>query len=205
MATWNADKPALANAISADVPDCEENLQELHDVITAITNGTLGTTTAADFRVDAGGIASNAVETLKIKDANVTAAKLASNAVETLKIKDANVTAAKLAAGVIPSFGSYIAKSTNTIYQAAEDGFVIAYVRATTFETQCYILGLIGAGSPPTTVLSAASVGPSTEGSRIGALYGAMTFPVKKDDYWEVDRHLMVGTVDYFVNWMPLV
>jgi len=185
MATWNADKPALANAISADVPDCEENLQELHDVITAITNGTLGTTTAADFRVDAGGIASNAVETLKIKDANVTAAKLA--------------------AGVIPSFGSYIAKSTNTIYQAAEDGFVIAYVRATTFETQCYILGLIGAGSPPTTVLSAASVGVSTEGSRIGALYGAMTFPVKKDDYWEVDRHLMVGTVDYFVNWMPLV
>jgi len=52
MATWNADIPALANQLSADIPDIEENLQELHDVIAAITNGTLGTTTAANFRVD---------------------------------------------------------------------------------------------------------------------------------------------------------
>lgn len=52
MATWNVDKPAMGNQISADIPDIEENLQELHDVIEAITNGTLGTTTAANFRVD---------------------------------------------------------------------------------------------------------------------------------------------------------
>jgi len=52
MATWNTDKPALTNQISVDIPDIEENLQELHDVIEAITNGTLGTTTAADFVVD---------------------------------------------------------------------------------------------------------------------------------------------------------
>jgi len=52
MATWNADIPALANQLSSDIPDIEENFQELHDVITAITNGTLGTTTAANFRVD---------------------------------------------------------------------------------------------------------------------------------------------------------
>lgn len=52
MATWNTDKPALANQISDDVPDIEECLQELHDVITAITNGTLGTTEPADFEVD---------------------------------------------------------------------------------------------------------------------------------------------------------
>jgi len=51
-ATWNADKPAVGNQISADIPDIEENFQELHDVITAITNGTLGTTTAANFKVD---------------------------------------------------------------------------------------------------------------------------------------------------------
>ena len=53
MATWNASKPALTNTIAADIPDIEENFLELHDVITAITNGTLGTTTAANFRVDA--------------------------------------------------------------------------------------------------------------------------------------------------------
>jgi len=52
MATWNADKPALANTIAKDIPDIEENFQELHDVIEAITSGTLGTTTAADFKVD---------------------------------------------------------------------------------------------------------------------------------------------------------
>ena len=59
MANWPTDKPALANQISADVPDIEKCLQELHDVITAITNGTLGTTTAADFRVNA--LATNTV------------------------------------------------------------------------------------------------------------------------------------------------
>ena len=53
MATWNTDNPAVGNQITADIADIEENLQELHDVITAITNGTLGTTTAADFQVDA--------------------------------------------------------------------------------------------------------------------------------------------------------
>jgi len=53
MATWNTDNPAVGNQITADIADIEENLQELHDVITAITNGTLGTTTATDFQVDA--------------------------------------------------------------------------------------------------------------------------------------------------------
>jgi len=52
MATWNTDNPKLGNQIANDIPDIEECLQELHDVITAITNGTLGTTTAANFRVD---------------------------------------------------------------------------------------------------------------------------------------------------------
>ena len=51
--TWNADKPAVGNQISADIADIEENLQELHDVIEAITDGTLGTTTASDFKVKA--------------------------------------------------------------------------------------------------------------------------------------------------------
>ena len=54
MATWNADEPAVGNQITVDIASIEENFQELHDVITAITNGTLGTTTASDFRIDAG-------------------------------------------------------------------------------------------------------------------------------------------------------
>jgi len=52
MATWNADKPAIGNEVANDIPDIEENFQELHDVVEAITNGTLGTTTATAFKVD---------------------------------------------------------------------------------------------------------------------------------------------------------
>ena len=52
MATWNTDKPALANAISADVPAIEENLQELHDLLEHLTSGTLGTTTVTDFNLE---------------------------------------------------------------------------------------------------------------------------------------------------------
>lgn len=54
-----------------------------------------------DGVVTAAKLASNAVETAKIKDANVTAAKLASDSVTTTKILDANVTAAKMAANSV--------------------------------------------------------------------------------------------------------
>lgn len=52
MATWNTDNPKTTNQILEDVADIEENLQELHDVIQAITTGTLGTTEPAAFTVD---------------------------------------------------------------------------------------------------------------------------------------------------------
>lgn len=52
MATWNTDNPKVGNTIAGDIPDIEENFQELHDVITAITTGTLGTTAPASFEVD---------------------------------------------------------------------------------------------------------------------------------------------------------
>ena len=54
-----------------------------------------------DANVTAAKLATDAVETAKIKDASVTAAKLATDAVETAKIKDASVTAAKIAANVV--------------------------------------------------------------------------------------------------------
>lgn len=52
----------------------------------------------ASGAITAAELATDAVETAKIKDVNVTAGKLATDAVETAKIKDLNVTAAKLAA-----------------------------------------------------------------------------------------------------------
>jgi hypothetical protein len=64
-------------------------------------SGTRTLQTADDIEsgaITAAELATNAVETAKIKDVNVTAGKLATDAVETAKIKDLNVTAAKLAA-----------------------------------------------------------------------------------------------------------
>jgi hypothetical protein len=58
-----------------------------HDHVHVLGDGAVNT---------AAKLASDVVETAKIKDANVTAAKLATDAVETAKIKDANVTTAKI-------------------------------------------------------------------------------------------------------------
>jgi hypothetical protein len=52
MATWNTDNPKITNQILEDVADIEECLQELHDVIHAITNGTLGTTEPVNFELE---------------------------------------------------------------------------------------------------------------------------------------------------------
>jgi len=76
MATWNTDKPALANQVSDDVPDIEENFQELHDVIEQLCNGTLGTTEPANFDIQLG-TASRVVVTDASKDLTVSAATAA--------------------------------------------------------------------------------------------------------------------------------
>jgi hypothetical protein len=52
MATWNTSIPKVGDQVSDDIPDIQENLDELHDIIEAITSGTLGTTEPADFKVD---------------------------------------------------------------------------------------------------------------------------------------------------------
>lgn len=49
---WNASKPAMANQISADVLDIEENFEEIERILECITNGTLGTTNSDEYGVD---------------------------------------------------------------------------------------------------------------------------------------------------------
>jgi len=66
-----------------------------------ISDGIIIDSKIATGAVTAIKLATDAVETLKIKDGAVTAAKLATNAVETAKIKDANVTTAKIADGAV--------------------------------------------------------------------------------------------------------
>ena len=66
-----------------------------------ITDGIIIDSKIATGAVTAIKLATDAVETAKIKDANVTTAKIATGAVETAKIKDANVTTAKIADGAV--------------------------------------------------------------------------------------------------------
>lgn len=78
-----------------------DNAQELADIFTAITNGIIGTDDPADFRVDASGLATDAVETAKIKNANVTKAKIGPDAVDDTKIGDAKIKKEHINADVV--------------------------------------------------------------------------------------------------------
>ena len=50
---WNSAKPAMGNQVSADIPDIEENFEELERIIECITNGTLGTTNTDEYQLKA--------------------------------------------------------------------------------------------------------------------------------------------------------
>ena len=65
---WNTAKPAMGNQVSSDIPDIEENFEEIQRILECITNGTLGTTDSDVYKVDS------------IADGAVGAAQLASGA-----------------------------------------------------------------------------------------------------------------------------
>lgn len=190
MATWNTDKPALANQISADVPDIEENLQELHDVITAITNGTLGTTAAASFEVDVlatgaidakGEIANDMIDsqhyvdgsidtahiadaqitTAKITDANVTTAKIANNNVTTAKIADANITQGKLKT----STGSVSETGTSYVVKTLPGGSYGFYPQAKSGNATVNVHLKMEANTKSTSYTTLCSLKRGTEGA----------------------------------------
>lgn len=66
-----------------------------------------------------------------IADGSITAAKLATDAVETLKIKDANVTLAKLAAGITPSHVVKFGAQFTTVGGAAAEAITVTGALAT--------------------------------------------------------------------------
>ena len=85
----------MAN-LNAIITEVNGNLESVNIKDLAVITDKL-----AALAVTAAKLATDAVETLKIKDGNVTAVKLATDAVETAKIKDLNVTTGKLAADAI--------------------------------------------------------------------------------------------------------
>lgn len=82
--------------------------------------------------------------------------------------------------------GSGDAVIKDTVYQAATDGFVMAYMN-----TNAIIEGLTDSSTPPTTIRVKDNGGQNTAGQ-----WSSITFPVKSGDYWKV-------TNANNVFWMP--
>jgi len=88
---------------------------------TELASDAVETAKIKNLAVTAGKLAADAVETAKIKDDAVTAGKLAADAVETAKIKDDAVTAAKLAYSVVDvSVAALATAGTATVTAGAQ-------------------------------------------------------------------------------------
>lgn len=77
-------------------------------------------------------------------------------------------------------------KSENTVYQATTDGFVTAYT-VETGNANNYMKGLTDGSNPPTTIRAFDKKGRND--STFNFFRSTVTFPVKKNDYWEVDTN----------------
>lgn len=103
--TSPADVGTTASAGTAVTASRSDHVHVLADgsvsAAAKLASDVVETAKIKDANVTVAKLATDAVETVKIKDANVTAAKLATDAVETVKIKDLNVTTGKLAANAV--------------------------------------------------------------------------------------------------------
>ena len=82
--------------------------------------------------------------------------------------------------GIGNPLGAWVSRSFNTVYLAATDLLVIAYAQDD-IETYTTLIGLTDANNPPTTPRIKAKVTNNFA-------YCSITFPVKKGDYWKVNK-----------------
>lgn len=92
----------------------------------------------------------------EIPDGAITALKLASNAVETIKIKDANVTLSKLATGIKPSHIAVFAGKHTTVGGAAAESITVTGALG----TDIVVTSLQAVGAVPRTLVTSA---PATD------------------------------------------
>ena len=88
--------------------------------------------------------------------------------------------------------GAWETKSSNTVYQAATDGFVCATAVA---GTRTDVIGLTDGSNPPTMQRAVDGDLPNNEGDKRRPR--SITFPIRKGDYWKV-------TGADTVYWIPL-
>jgi hypothetical protein len=76
--------------------------------------------------------------------------------------------------------GNWVAKATNTVYQAMTDGFVVAYADSSSENSQNNFYGYTDGSTPPTTVrFFQMDYGDQNRSSLAGMM------PVRKGDYWK--------------------
>lgn len=108
-----------------------------------------------------------------------------------MRVKDLGITTAKLAALAVTAakvdtqLGTPVAKTIGTIYQAATDGYVVAFMQIDNGDD---VRLHSDAATPPTTAVQKLYTGSGTT-----AFDGSMCFPVKKNEYYKLT--LVAGTV----------
>jgi hypothetical protein len=100
-------------------------------------------------------------------------------------------------------FNAWATKAIDTIYQAEEDGFVVAFLNCDTDGDRGYLEGMTDSSATPTTVRVAASGHYYTAGNTY-VQFNSVTMPVRKDDYWKVLKTETSGTLGTAVFWLPL-
>ena len=86
-------------------------------------------------------------------------------------------------------FGAWEIKSSNTVYWAATDGFVVAYGNGVS-----YYKVKTDSNNPPNTIVM------ESQGAADNAARATATVPVKRNDYWKVEP--FSGNI--IVRWIPL-
>jgi len=102
----------------------------------------------------------------------------------------AGTASAQHAAGLGTVFGAWETKSGDTVYQAATDGLVVAY---TTGDQG--MEGYTDGSTSPTTLVTKQGYGDYSINS-------AVTFPVRKGDYWKVKG--IETQTGVYVRWLPI-
>jgi hypothetical protein len=90
---------------------------------------------------------------------------------------------------------SWVAKAIDTVYQAASDGFVVAYADGVAIGGTGTLGVQTDSANPPTTWRARTSVTNN---------YGSVMVPVKKNDFYRAVTTTTAGTVNFTVFWVPL-
>ena len=109
---------------------------------------------------------------------------------------------ASFATSVAPALGPWdAARAVQTIYQAATDGQVTAYITTNANGVSGEIIGYTDSSSTPLTVRARDSC--QRQDGTVVLYSGSITFMVRKGDYWEVGSANVVGSVSVVVFWIP--